>query len=52
MASAREKALECILYIHYLVQFEGTNENQVPALIDPDSEINTMTPAYASTLGL
>ena len=52
MAGAREKALECVPCIHYPVQFEDTNETQVYALIDLSSEVNAMTLAYASRLGL
>ena len=52
MAGAREEALERVPCIHYPVQFEGTNETQVQALIDSGSEVNAMTPAYASRLGL
>ena len=52
MAGAREKALERVPCIHYSVQFKGTNETQVQALIDSDSEVNAMTPAYSSRLDL
>ena len=52
MAGAREEALERVPCIHYPVQFEGTNETQVQALIDSGSEVNAMTPAYVSRLGL
>ena len=52
MAGARKEALECVPYIYYPVQFEGTNETQVQALINSGSEVNTMTPAYASRLDL
>ena len=45
--------LECVFYIHYLVQFKKTvNETQFQTLINSDSEVNAMTPAYASRLGL
>ena len=52
MAGAREEALERVPCIHYPVQFEGTNETQVQALIDSGSEVNAMTPSYASRLVL
>ena len=52
IAGAREEALKRVLCIHYPVQFKGTNETQVQALIDSDSEVNAMIPAYASKLGL
>ena len=52
MAGARKEALERIPYIHYPVQFDGTNKTQVQALIDSGGEVNAMTPAYTSTLGL
>ena len=52
MAGAREEALERVPCIHYPVQFKGTNESQVRALIDSGSEVNVMTAAYALRLGL
>ena len=52
MASAKKKALEYVPCIHYPVQFKGRNKNQVQALIDSDSEVNAMIPAYTSRLGL
>ena len=52
IAGAREKALERIPYIHYPVQFEGTNKTQVQALIDSGSDVNTMIPAYTLRLDL
>ena len=52
MTGAREEALERVPCIHYSVQFEGINKTQVQALIDLGSELNAMTPAYASRLGL
>ena len=52
IADARKEALKCVSYIHFLVQFEGTNKTQAQALIDSGSEVNVMTPAYKSRLGL
>ena len=52
IAGAREEALERVLCIHYPVQFEATNKTQVQALNDSGSEVNALTPAYASKLGL
>ena len=52
IAGIREETLEHISYIHYPVQFEGTNKTQVQTLIDLSSEVNAMTPAYVSRLGL
>ena len=42
MIGTREEALERVSYIHYPVQFKGTNETQVQALIDSRSEINAI----------
>ena len=42
-------ALQKILCIHYLIRFK---KKKVQALIDSGSEVNAMTPAYASKLGL
>ena len=36
-------------YIHYPIRFK---KKEVQVLIDSDSELNAMTPAYASKLGL
>ena len=52
MAGARKEALKRVPYIYYPVQFEGTNETQIQALIDSGSEVNAMTQAYTSRLGL
>ena len=52
MAGPREEALKCVPCIHYLVQFEGTNETQVQTLIDSNNVVNAMTPTYTSRLGL
>ena len=55
MTDIREKALvlERIPYIYYPVQFKrDTYGTQVQALIDSNSEVNAMTPAYTSRLGL
>ena len=37
--------------IHYLVQFQKDKGATIRALIDLDSKVNTMTPAYAKQLG-
>lgn len=42
-------ALRRVLYIYYLVQFK---KKEIQALIDIGSEVNAMTSAYTSTLGL
>ena len=42
-------ALQRVLYIHYPIWFK---KKEVQALIDSGSEVNAMTPAYASKLGL
>ena len=50
MAGAREKALERILYMHYLVQFKQ-NIARVQALIDSASEVNAIHLTFAKQLG-
>ena len=55
MTDVREEALvlERVPYIYYLVQFKkDAHGTQVQALIDSDSEVNAITPAYALKLGL
>ena len=53
MTIAREKTLEHILCIHYLVQFKkDTSKAQVQALINSESEVNTIHPTFAKQLGL
>lgn len=42
-------ALRRVLYIYYLIWFK---KKEVPALTDLNSEVNAMTPAYTSRLGL
>lgn len=42
-------ALQKVLYIHYLIWFK---KEEVQALINSVSEVNAMTPMYASKLGL
>ena len=51
--TSKEKhvSLERILCIHYLLHFRK-NTAGVKALIDSGSEVNAMTPAYASKLSL
>ena len=50
---AREKALERIPCIHYLIQFKkNTSKAQVQALIDSRSEVNTIHLTFAKQLGL
>ena len=39
-------------YIHYPVQFQKDKEATIWALIDLDSKINMITPAYTKQLGL
>ena len=50
MTGTRKEALERVPRIHYPIQFKSLNETQVQALIDLDSEVNAITPAYASKL--
>ena len=52
MTGARKKALECVLYIHYPVQFKDTSEAQVQALIDSESKLNAIHRKFAKQLGL
>ena len=42
-------ALQRVLYVYYQIQFK---KNEVQALFDSNSEINTITLAYALKLGL
>ena len=46
-----EVALERVPYVHYLLCF-WKDTTDVRVLIDSSSEVNAMTPAYASKLGL
>ena len=46
-----EVALERVPYVHYPLRF-WKDTADVKTLIDSSSEINAMTPAYASKLGL
>ena len=48
-ASKEDGALDWVPCIHYPVQFK---KNEVRALINSGSEVNAMTPKYASKLGL
>ena len=41
--------LQRVPCVYYLIWFK---KNEVQALIDSGSEVNAMTPAYASKLGL
>ena len=52
MTGAREEALEFVPCIYYPVQFKGTNETQVQALIDSGSEVNAIHPSFTKQLGL
>lgn len=45
-------SLKFILYIHYLIQFKKNNKVKILTLIDSASEINAVTSAYATKLGL
>ena len=44
--------MERVSCIHYPVQFKGTNETQVQALIDSGSEVNAIHPTFVKELGL
>ena len=45
------RALDKVYYIYYPVQFRKDKSKDVLALLDSGSEVNTMTPAYATHLG-
>ena len=51
MTGARIKALECIPYINYLIQFKR-DMTQVQTLIDSESEINSIYPTFTKELSL
>lgn len=42
--------LKCISCIYYLIEFKK-DQTKVQALLDSDSKVNVMTPAYAARLG-
>ena len=47
----REEALECISRMQYPVQFKDMSNAQGQALIDSESEVNTIHPTFAKQLG-
>ena len=47
----KETTLECIPRIWYLVRFQK-DQNDIHALLDSDSKVNAINPAYAKKLGL
>ena len=49
--SKKDVVLDRIPCIHYLVYF-WKDQDEVLALLDLESEVNAMTPAYTSKLGL
>ena len=51
-ASPEADSLQCIPCIHYLVQFQGSQVGEIRALINSDSQVNAMIPAFATKLGL
>ena len=50
--ASKEATLERVPCIHYSVQFRRDEVHNVLALIDSESEVNAMLPAYAQKLGL
>ena len=52
MTGARKKALKCVSYIHYPVQFKDISEAQVQALIDSEIEVNAIHPIFAKQVDL
>lgn len=49
--ASKKATLEPILYIHYSIQFWRDKIYNVLALIDLESEVNAMSPAYTQKLG-
>ena len=49
---AQKVIFDQMFYIHYLVQFWKDKRATIWVLINSNSEVNTMTPAYAKQLGL
>lgn len=49
LVTAISEGLQHLLCIRYLVKFQ---KDEVQAVIDSDSKVNAMTPAYAAKLGL
>ena len=49
---AQEVILDRVPCIDYLVQFQKDKGATIWALINSDSKVNAMTPAYAKQLGL
>ena len=52
MTGTRKEALECVSYIHFPVQFKNTDKVLVQALIDSESEVNTIHLSFTKQLGL
>ena len=50
MTVTSEKALKCVPYVYCPVQF-WKDSSKTKALIDSESEINAISPAYAKKLG-
>lgn len=50
-ASKEDVVLTKVPCIHYPLRFRKNKKNDVQTLIDSGSEVNAMTPAYASKLG-
>ena len=51
-ASSKVNTLQHLPYIYFPVQFQGGQAREVRALINSDSKVNAMTPAFAARLGL
>ncbi len=52
MEVSDKRVLQSISYIWYPVEFQKNQANKFQVLIDSDSEVNAMAPAYAAKLGL
>ena len=53
MTDVKEKALERVFCIYYLVRFKkNTNKTQIQALIVSESEVNVIYLSFANQLGL
>ena len=50
--ASKVRILDRVPYICYLVQFQKDKSRDVFALLDSESEVNAMTPAYTAQLGL
>ena len=52
LVTANSEALQGVLCIFYLVQFEGSQAGEIRALIDSSNKVNAITPIFAVMLCL